>query len=70
MSRNDVKEMILSVINDNSILESDKKEQVIELFHRAEYEIGCRNACRLAKQIQKESGFDMSASILLKKLSE
>ena len=69
MTRNEAKEMILSVIYDNSISESDKKEKVIEIFRDAEKGFGCRKARKLANQIQKESSFDMSAAILDKELN-
>ena len=70
MSRNDVRKMILSVINDASLLESDRNAKVNELFCHAEKKFGYRQANRLAKQIQKESGFDMSNAMLLKAVDE
>ena len=68
MTRNEVKEMILAVINDDSISELDKNEQVLLLFREAEKEVGFRKVHKLAKQIEKESGFDMSTATLDKYL--
>lgn len=69
MTRNEVKEMILNVINDDSISESEKNEQVLSIFCEAEKDFGFREVRKLANQIQKESGFDMSSATLEKYLN-
>ena len=65
MTRNEAKKSIFEIIYDKTLSDDEKMEHVINRFCNLVQGFGGKRAKRFARQIQNETGFDMSGVELL-----